>query len=76
MQFDDSFNPQTHFIELANVKQANNLAPGRGTAQFEIVDSQRVVHKALLTDALYVPSFKQSIFSLDRSMAQSARVEF
>ena len=76
VQFDDSFNPQTHFIELANGKRANNLAQGRGTAKFELVDSQGVVQEALLKDALYVPSFKQSIFSVDRATAQGASVEF
>ena len=75
-QFDNSFNPETHFIELANGKRANNLAQGRGTARIELKDTQGVVQEAFLEDALYVPSFKQDIFSVDRAAARGASVEF
>ena len=76
VKFEDSFNPETHFIELANGKRSNNLAQGRGTARIELVDTRGVVQEALLEDALYVPSFRQDIFSVDRATARGASVEF
>ena len=76
VQFDDAFNPETHYIELANGKRTNNLAQGHGRARIKLVDSQGVVQEAFLEDALSVPSFNQDIFCVDRATAKGASVEF
>jgi hypothetical protein len=74
--FDNSFVPEKHYIELADGQRTNNLAKGRGTARFELIDSGGKIKEAFLEDALYIPSFKQDIFSVERATAKGASVEF
>lgn len=76
VQFDKSFNPEKHFIELADGNRYNNVAQGRGTAVIKLVDDKGKEQEAYLKDALYVPSFGQNIFSIDRATSQGASVEF
>ena len=64
VEFDETFKPANHFIELANGSKTNNLAQGKGTANVSLVDSHGHTKKAMLKNALYVPSFKQDIFSI------------
>ena len=60
--FDKNFEPDKHYIELADGSRRSKLAEGRGQAEISLKDSQGVVRNAVLEDALYVPSFKQNIF--------------
>lgn len=73
---DESFNPEKHYIELADGNRYNNVALGRGTAAITLVDVEGKEHEVLLKDALYVPSFSQDIFSIERATSYGATVEF
>ena len=64
LTFDQSFDPKTHFIELADGRRSNELAKARGTAQCTITDSNGIEHKVMLQDALFVPDFPVSLFSV------------
>ena len=74
--FDDSFQPNKHFIELADGSQVSGLAKGRGDAVVSLVDRSGRVHDAVLKDALYVPSFKQDIFSVQCATQKGSVVTF
>ena len=75
-KFDDNFNPSQHFIELADGSKTNNLAMKRGDACVNMVDDNGHVHECVLQDALFVPSFSQSIFSVQSAVEKGAKVEF
>jgi hypothetical protein len=76
VSFDHTFDPQNHFIELADGSRANNIALKKGNAQVSIVDSNGVDREIILENALYVPSFKQDIFSVQAAIDKGASVEF
>jgi DNA-dependent RNA polymerase auxiliary subunit epsilon len=75
-KFDTEFRPENHFIELADGKRSNNVALKRGDAEVDICDVDGNTHKALLKDALYVPSYKQDIFSVHAAVSRGATVSF
>ena len=74
--FDNSFVPDKHFIELAHGSRVNNLVKGRGKAKIKLVDKRGVACNTELHDALYVPSFKQNILSVQCATNKSSTVEF
>ena len=73
--FDESFHPEKHFIELANGTKSN-VAVAKGEATIRIKNSRGQYVIAELKDALYVPSFPQSIFSVQAATAKGVRVIF
>ena len=66
----------TLFIELADGRRCNNLALKRGVANIPLVDSTGNVQNAVLEDALFVPSFKQDIFSVQAATDKGASLKF
>ena len=73
---DKHFNPETHFIELADVSKANNVALKKGTVEISLCDSFDNISVATLEDTLYVPSYPQNIFSVQAATAKGACVNF
>lgn len=74
--FDKNFDPNKHFIELANGDKANNLAMKRGQVNIALVDDQGMTHSGYLKNVLYVPSFPQNIFSVQAAAENGASVHF
>ncbi len=74
--FDNGFLPKQHKIELADGKIIEGNAESKGTAQVTLVDSSGQFHKIRLLDCLYIPSFKQNIFSVSASTKHGATVAF
>jgi len=74
--FDDSFVPDKHYIELADGSRVSSLAKGRGMAKVKLADKRGKIHEAELHDALFVPSFKQDIFSVQQATKKGSSVEF
>ena len=64
-KFDTQFNPEKHFIELADGKRSNNVAQRRGDAEVEICDVKGKTHRTLftflLTSRIYSQSMRQSV---------------
>ena len=75
-KFDDTFQPDKHFIELANGTRANNVALKRGDVDVTIVDSSGTPVKATLQNALFIPSYPQDIFSVQAATERGASVTF
>ena len=76
IKFDSDFNPSSHFIELADGTRTNGVAHGRGTASVLLYDVNGSPHKIMLEDALYVPSYKQDLFSVQAATENGASVSF
>ena len=76
IQFDDNFDPSCHIIELADGRRLNDSARKRGNACVELSDVHNNVHKCILYNALYVPSFSQNIFSVQAATDRGANIEF
>jgi len=73
-RFDESFCPGRHYIELANGTKSNSIALARGDVTVQIKDASGQQVTAALKDALYVPLFPQSIFSVQADTAKGVSV--
>ena len=76
ISFDENFDPKSHVIELADCSKVNNIALNRGSACVSLIDSNGNKRDGILENALYVPSFKQNIFSVQAATEKGASVEF
>ena len=72
IRFDKHFNPNNHCIELADGSRANKVVLKRGDACVQLCDVNGNVHQAILTNTLYVPSYKQNIFSVQAATSKGA----
>ena len=75
-RFDSTFDPSKHYIELANGVEANNVALTRGDVDVVIHDIEGNPKKATLTNALYIPSYPQDIFSVQAATEKGASLIF
>ena len=75
VNFDETFEPKKHFIELADGSKSNEVAKARGVAKFTVKDTKGQQHELMLHDALFVPSYQQNIFSVDRAIECGAKLE-
>lgn len=76
VNFDKDFHPESYFLELADGSKKNNVAKKRGTVSFKLMDSKNKSRNVLLENALYVPTFRQDIFSVQAAVEQGASVIF
>ena len=73
VNFDEKFNASSHFIELADGSKAN-VCLGRGNARVKLYDVNGKLRDVVLDNALYIPSYKQNIFSVSAAIAKGASV--
>ncbi|KAJ8038704.1 hypothetical protein HOLleu_16202 [Holothuria leucospilota] len=64
IKIDPDFKPANHCIELADGKKMYGSALKRGDAKICLIDSQGRSVDAILTNALYCPTYPQSILSV------------
>ncbi|KAI2647409.1 Copia protein [Labeo rohita] len=74
-EFDSSFKPQSHIMELADGERASGKTE-KGTAKVRLRDSKGRIVDMMLMEALYVPSFSQDIVSVKAAIALGATVIF
>ncbi|XP_034076783.1 uncharacterized protein LOC117549204 [Gymnodraco acuticeps] len=74
--FDESFEPRKHVLELADGVRASGIALKRGVAKVWLKDNTGREVEPMLTGALYVPSFPQDIFSVKAATTNGATVVF
>lgn len=74
--FDDTFQPDTHSIELADGTKCSGMAQRRGTALIYLLDNDGREQRAQLRDALYMPTYPHDIFSVARATNAGATVTF
>ena len=75
VSYDNTFCPQNHFIELAN-GEGKSVALKRGKAVVNVIDSEGKSRKAVLDNALLVPSYPQDIFSVQAAAQEGATITF
>ncbi|XP_077357483.1 uncharacterized protein LOC144032098 [Festucalex cinctus] len=75
-EFDPSFKPQRHILELADGARTSGIALKKGTAKVRIRNSEGRDVNVNLMEALYVPSFSQDVFSVTAATGQGATVIF
>ncbi len=74
--FDDEFQPEKHYIELADGTRATGVALRRGDAEVYMIDSAGHQVKTTLRNALYIPSYPQNIFSVKAATTNGASINF
>ncbi|CAB4006338.1 Hypothetical predicted protein [Paramuricea clavata] len=74
--FDQTFRPESHYIELADGTRSNNVALKRGSVNLAITNSTGRCVNASLKNALYIPSYPQDIFSVQAATQKGASVIF
>ena len=75
-KFDETFNPNAHYMELADGTRMNNVALKRGDAEVCLQDREGRCSKVTLKKALFIPSYPQSIFSVKAATTNGAMVTF
>ena len=73
---DESFNPEEHYIELADGTKSNNTAKKRGTVETLLRTNNNELVTVTLENTLYIPTYPQCIFSVQAAAAKGARVNF
>ena len=63
-------------MELADGTRSNNIATKRGDAEVILTDANGRNVKAVLKDALLIPTYPQSIFSVKAATLNGAEVKF
>ena len=76
IRFDNTFDPSKHYIELANGVKTNNVALMRGDVDVVIHDIEENPKTATLTNAFYIPSYPQDIFSVQAATEKGASIIF
>lgn len=76
VNLDKNFDPEKHFIELADGSRKNNIVSAKGDARIMINDSKGVLRKIILKDALCIPSYKQNILSVQSVTKYGGKVNF
>lgn len=74
--FDSTFNPEKHFIELADGSKTNKLALKRGEVEITFKNTRGRYVTGKLSNVLYVPTFPQDIFSVQAATEKGASVTF
>ena len=64
LKFEENFKPENHSIELADVSMVCGVVSAEGRATIILHDLEGVAHEVFLEDALYIPSYRQNIFSV------------
>jgi len=76
INFDESFRPDKHYIELTNGMKSSNVAQASGDVTVRIKTTDEHYIDATLKDALYIPSFPWSIFSVQAATAKGVSIIF
>ena len=74
ISFDKNFNPDMHVIELADGSKAKVVA-GKGAAKVRLYDVNGSTRELILNNALYVPSYKQDIFSVNAAIEEGGSMK-
>ena len=74
--FYDEFEPDKHFIELADRRCSNKLATAKGTAKFTVLDSNGISRNITLQNALLAQTFPTNLFSVSAATDNGAEVKF
>ena len=72
---DKDVNPDEHYMELADGSRSNNIARKKGIAKVTLQGTNGMAYNIGLENCLYIPSYKQNIFSVHAATEKGALVE-
>ncbi|XP_061748966.1 uncharacterized protein LOC133547165 [Nerophis ophidion] len=75
-RFDDTFNPNKHYMELANGTRKNNVALKRGDAVVLLRNTEGKSVPVTLKNALFIPIYPQDFMSVKAATTDGAQVIF
>ena len=67
--FDDSFQPDKHFIELADGTKMNGVALKRCDAEIYLVNANGNMESVTFKGAIFIPCYPEDIFSVKSATA-------
>ena len=70
----ETFDPNNHYMELADGSRKNNLVQKVGDAEVILRDDTGQPVKAILKGALYIPSYPHDIFSVKAATKNGAEI--
>ena len=73
-KFDDKFKPEYHYMELVDGSRVYGIVSAKGRAKVLLHDLEGVRHQVFLEDALYIPSYKRKIFSVQAAVNKGGAV--
>lgn len=76
VKFDKNFDGSKHVIELADGKRHLDIVKGKGDAVISMLDNKGINRDVTMKNALYIPSFKQNIFSVKAAVSNGAQLKF
>ena len=76
INFYQNFEPGNHFVELADGSRANNIVLKSGNACIYLHNSKGHMCRCNLKNALYIPTFKQNIFSVQVATKNVVHISF
>ena len=74
LKFDRDFKPENHYIELADGSRACGVVSAKGRAKIILHDVEGVAHEVFLEGALYIPSYRQNIFSVQSAINKGGAI--
>ena len=74
LKSDEDFKPENHYIELADGSRACGVVSAKGRAKIILHDVGGVAHEVFLKDALYIPTYKQNIFSVQSTINKESTI--
>ena len=76
LKYYDKFKPKNHYTELADGSRACGIVSAKGRAKVLLHDLEGVPCEDFLEDALYIPSYKQNIFSMQAAVNKGRHCKF
>ena len=76
ISFEKNFKPEEHVIQLADGTRTSSIVKGQGEAKVTITDENGCKRNVVFNKALYIPSFKQNIFSVKIATDHGAIIQF
>lgn len=75
-RLNDTFDPTSHYIEIADGTKMSNVALKHGDAEVVLQDITGLCSKVTLKEVLFIPSYPQSIVSVQAATRSVAKVIF
>ena len=76
LNFDPNFDSGNHCIELADGSRSTGVVQGKGDVCVSLSDSKGDCQNVVLKDTLFIPSYKQDIFSVRAATTKGCSVSF
>ena len=74
LKFYEDFKLENHHIELADGSRTCGVVSARGRAKLVLHDVEGVAHEVFLEGALYTPSYRQNIFSVQSAINKGSAI--